>query len=96
MLNVFPNGKAACRHFTANRSSDSHITQPVSKTTLFSSHLGSPTSDIYKISGSLDRGNRGVKGTREGALKGLQSFGGREKTSYGFTRREGSRLIKFI
>lgn len=64
MLNVFPNGKAACRHFTANKSSDSHITQPVSKTTLFSSHLGCPTSDIYKISGSLDRGKGGMKGTR--------------------------------
>lgn len=96
MLNVFPNGKAACRHSAANKRSDSHITQPVSKTTLFSSHLGSPTSDIYKTSGSRDRGNRGVKGTREGALKGLQSFGGWEKTNYGSICHEGSRLIKFI
>lgn len=96
MLNVFPNGKAACRHFAANKRTDSHITQPVSRTALFSSHLGSPTSDIYKTSGSGDRGNREVKGTREGALKGMQSFGGRGKTNYGFIRHEGSRLIKFI
>lgn len=95
MLNVFPNGKAACRHFTANKSSDSHITQPVSKTTLFSSHLGCPTSDIYKISGSRQRKQRN-EGDEEGALKGLQSFGGRGKTNYGFICHEGSRLIKFI
>lgn len=68
MLNVFPNGKAACRHFTGNKTSDSHITQPVSETALFSSHLGCPTSDIYKIAGSPVGGNRGMREKR-GSLK---------------------------
>lgn len=96
MLNVFPNGEAACGHFSANKSSDSHITQLVSETALFPSHLSCPTTAVYKTSGSSDGREGGMKGDEEGALEGLRSCGGRGKTNYGFIRHEGSRLIKFI
>lgn len=76
MLNVFPNGYAARRQCTGNKTSDSHITQLVCKTTLFFLHLGYLTSDICEISDSLGRGSRRLKEKRRSPTRPIKAIVG--------------------
>lgn len=77
MLNVFPNGEAACRQCTGNKTSDSHITQPVSKTTLFPPP---GLSDIWYLqnhwhSGKRKKRNEGEEGKPFKAYKAMEGEG---------------------
>lgn len=57
-VNVVAHGNAAWRHLAANKSSDSHISQPVT----------CPTRDVYRVSDSLDRKQRSEGKEDEGKL----------------------------